>query len=71
MFSSIDRVTAEIRERSQQLQNLEQKYAFLGTEVLLSVDELNFDEAPQDQGRSYHRINDTGPQNVLEKIVKY
>ncbi|GFS54691.1 hypothetical protein TNCV_2749581 [Trichonephila clavipes] len=28
MFSSIDRVTAKIRERFQQLQNPEQKYAF-------------------------------------------
>ncbi|GFV70544.1 uncharacterized protein TNCV_4957931 [Trichonephila clavipes] len=28
MFSSTDRVTAEIRERFQQLQNLAQKYAF-------------------------------------------
>ncbi|GFV25738.1 uncharacterized protein TNCV_2444421 [Trichonephila clavipes] len=28
MFSSIDRVTAEIRERFQQLQNVAQKYAF-------------------------------------------
>ncbi|GFV51496.1 uncharacterized protein TNCV_2907991 [Trichonephila clavipes] len=28
MFSSINRVTAEIRERFQQLQNLGQKYAF-------------------------------------------
>ncbi|GFV55243.1 uncharacterized protein TNCV_2212621 [Trichonephila clavipes] len=29
MFSSIDRVTAETRERFQQLQSLAQKYAFL------------------------------------------
>ncbi|PRD26425.1 UNVERIFIED_CONTAM: hypothetical protein NCL1_38165 [Trichonephila clavipes] len=40
MFSSIGRVTAEIRERFQQLQNLEQKYAFLRPEVILSKDEL-------------------------------
>ncbi|GFS79873.1 uncharacterized protein TNCV_750481 [Trichonephila clavipes] len=46
MFSSIDRVTAEIRERFQQLQNLAQKYAFLRTEVILSMDELNLDQAP-------------------------
>ncbi|GFW69538.1 hypothetical protein TNCV_488841 [Trichonephila clavipes] len=48
MFSSIDRVTAEIRERFQQLQNLVQKYAFLRLEVILSMDELNLDQAPQD-----------------------
>ncbi|GFT92831.1 uncharacterized protein TNCV_740061 [Trichonephila clavipes] len=48
IFSSIDRVTAEIRERFQQLQNLAQKYAFLRFEVMLSVDELNLDQAPQD-----------------------
>ncbi|GFS82503.1 uncharacterized protein TNCV_2469621 [Trichonephila clavipes] len=40
MFSSIDRVTAAIRERFQQLQNLAQKYAFLRPEVILSMDEL-------------------------------
>ncbi|GFX68851.1 uncharacterized protein TNCV_3865501 [Trichonephila clavipes] len=32
MFSLIDRVTAEIRERFQQLQNLAQKYAVLSDE---------------------------------------
>ncbi|GFU04462.1 uncharacterized protein TNCV_1080251 [Trichonephila clavipes] len=48
MFSSIDRVTAEIRERFQQLQNLVQKYACLRSEVILSMDELNLDQAPQD-----------------------
>ncbi|PRD30777.1 UNVERIFIED_CONTAM: hypothetical protein NCL1_25376 [Trichonephila clavipes] len=48
MFSSIDRVTAEIRERFQQLQNLAQKYACLRPEVILSMDELNLDQAPQD-----------------------
>ncbi|GFU77199.1 uncharacterized protein TNCV_152451 [Trichonephila clavipes] len=47
MFSSIDRVTAEIRERFQQLQNLAQKYAFLKPEAILSMDELNLDQAPQ------------------------
>ncbi|GFW50326.1 uncharacterized protein TNCV_4697421 [Trichonephila clavipes] len=36
MFSSINRVTAEIRERFQLLQNLAQKYAFLRPEVMLS-----------------------------------
>ncbi|GFV93441.1 uncharacterized protein TNCV_1987561 [Trichonephila clavipes] len=48
MFSSIDRVTAEIRERFHQLPNLTQKYAFLRPEVILSMDELNLDQAPQD-----------------------
>ncbi|GFT84765.1 uncharacterized protein TNCV_2767631 [Trichonephila clavipes] len=48
MFSSIDRVTAEIRERFQQVQNLAQKYAFLRPEVILSMDELNLDLTPQD-----------------------
>ncbi|GFV67649.1 uncharacterized protein TNCV_4623291 [Trichonephila clavipes] len=48
MFSSIDRITAEIRERFQQLQNLEQKYIFLRPEVILSMDELNLDQPPQD-----------------------
>ncbi|GFV65170.1 uncharacterized protein TNCV_2701121 [Trichonephila clavipes] len=47
MLSSIDRITAEIRERFQQLQNLVQKYAFLRGEVILSMDELNLDQAPQ------------------------
>ncbi|GFU56201.1 uncharacterized protein TNCV_712601 [Trichonephila clavipes] len=37
MFSSIDRVTAEIRERFQQLQNLAQKYAFLRPEAIVSM----------------------------------
>ncbi|GFW52939.1 uncharacterized protein TNCV_2395181 [Trichonephila clavipes] len=40
MFSSIDRVTTEIRERFQQLQNLAQKYAFSRPGVILSMDEL-------------------------------
>ncbi|GFS79496.1 dimer_Tnp_hAT domain-containing protein [Trichonephila clavipes] len=48
MISSIDRVTVEIRERFQRLQNLAQKYAFLRHEVILSMDELNLDQAPQD-----------------------
>ncbi|GFX68519.1 hypothetical protein TNCV_2432261 [Trichonephila clavipes] len=48
MFSPIDRVTAEIRERFQQLQNLAQKYAFLRSEVILSMDKLNLDQALQD-----------------------
>ncbi|GFX32117.1 hypothetical protein TNCV_4099661 [Trichonephila clavipes] len=47
MFSSIDRVTAEIRERFQQLQNLEQKYTFLRPGVILSMDELNLNQAPR------------------------
>ncbi|GFX74019.1 uncharacterized protein TNCV_2955021 [Trichonephila clavipes] len=48
MFSSIDRVTPENRERSQQLQNLAQKYAFIKSEVILNLDELNLYQAPQD-----------------------
>ncbi|GFW12163.1 uncharacterized protein TNCV_4936071 [Trichonephila clavipes] len=47
-FSSIDKVTAEIRERFQPLQNLAQKYAILRPEVILSMEELNLDKAPQD-----------------------
>ncbi|GFS64266.1 uncharacterized protein TNCV_3945871 [Trichonephila clavipes] len=47
MFSTIDRVTAEIREKFQQLQNLAQKYTFLIPEVTLSMDELNLDQTPQ------------------------
>ncbi|GFU16402.1 HTH_Tnp_Tc3_2 domain-containing protein [Trichonephila clavipes] len=45
MFSSTDRVTDEIQERFQQLQNQAQKYAFLRPEVILSMDELNLDQA--------------------------
>ncbi|GFU01760.1 uncharacterized protein TNCV_1522751 [Trichonephila clavipes] len=45
MVSSIDRITAEIQERFKQLQNLGQKYAFLRLEVILSMDELNLDQA--------------------------
>ncbi|GFV66465.1 uncharacterized protein TNCV_379921 [Trichonephila clavipes] len=48
MFSSIDRLTAEIRERFQQLPNIAQKYAFLMPEVILSIDELNLEQAHQD-----------------------
>ncbi|GFV37340.1 hypothetical protein TNCV_1376531 [Trichonephila clavipes] len=58
MFSSIDRVTAEIRESFLQLQNLAQKYAFVRSEVMLSMDELNLDQAPQD-------INKEGFQHVF------
>ncbi|GFV77105.1 uncharacterized protein TNCV_691731 [Trichonephila clavipes] len=54
MFSSIDRVTAEIRERFQQLQNLAQKYAFL-SQVILSMDELK-DQAPQDKEFQLERV---------------
>ncbi|GFS97329.1 uncharacterized protein TNCV_1824881 [Trichonephila clavipes] len=43
-FSSIDRVTVDIRERFQQLQNLAQKYALLRPEVILNMDELNLDQ---------------------------
>ncbi|GFY14528.1 uncharacterized protein TNCV_1315821 [Trichonephila clavipes] len=48
MFSSKNRVTVEIRKRFQQLQNLAQKYVFLRPEVILSMDEFNLDQAPQD-----------------------
>ncbi|GFX02513.1 uncharacterized protein TNCV_727671 [Trichonephila clavipes] len=48
IFSHGNRVTAEIREKFQQLQNLAQKYAFLRPEVILSMYELNLDQAPQD-----------------------
>ncbi|GFV87331.1 canalicular multispecific organic anion transporter 2 [Trichonephila clavipes] len=47
-FSSIDRVTAEVEERFQKFRNLPQNYAFLWPEVILSMDKLNFDQAPQD-----------------------
>ncbi|GFU91572.1 uncharacterized protein TNCV_2543381 [Trichonephila clavipes] len=47
MFSSVDRVTVEMRARFQQLQNLSQKYAFLSPEVILSMDKLNLDQALQ------------------------
>ncbi|GFW15196.1 uncharacterized protein TNCV_173431 [Trichonephila clavipes] len=42
-----DIVIAEIRERFQQLQNLEQKYAFLRPEVISSMDKLNLEQVPQ------------------------
>ncbi|GFX46634.1 uncharacterized protein TNCV_4550731 [Trichonephila clavipes] len=45
MFSSLDRVTADIRERFLHLQNLAQKYVFLSLEVILSMNEPNFDQA--------------------------
>ncbi|GFW25681.1 uncharacterized protein TNCV_1309421 [Trichonephila clavipes] len=48
IFSSIDRVSAEIRERFQQLQSLAQKCTFSRPEVILSIYELNLDQAPQD-----------------------
>ncbi|GFX38869.1 uncharacterized protein TNCV_4753451 [Trichonephila clavipes] len=41
MFSSINRVTAEIGERFQQLQNIAQKCAFIRPEGILSMDELS------------------------------
>ncbi|GFT37140.1 uncharacterized protein TNCV_1126191 [Trichonephila clavipes] len=53
IFSSIDRVTAEILERFQQLQNVAQKYAFLRPEVILSMDKLNLDQAPQDINKEF------------------
>ncbi|GFY19625.1 hypothetical protein TNCV_4647971 [Trichonephila clavipes] len=56
MFSSIDRVTTEIRERYQHLQSLAQKYAFLEPEVILSMDELNLDQAPQDLNKEEFQL---------------
>ncbi|GFS56265.1 uncharacterized protein TNCV_2769371 [Trichonephila clavipes] len=47
LFSSIDRVTAEI-QRFQQMQNIVQKICFLRPEVIWSMDELNLDQAPRD-----------------------
>ncbi|GFW20804.1 uncharacterized protein TNCV_1050251 [Trichonephila clavipes] len=47
-FFSTDRVTAKTRERFEQLQNLAQKHAFLRHEVILSMDEFNLVQAPQD-----------------------
>ncbi|GFU95723.1 uncharacterized protein TNCV_4889121 [Trichonephila clavipes] len=48
MLSSVYTVTVEIRERFQQLQNPAQKYVVLRPEMMLSIDELNLDQAPQD-----------------------
>ncbi|GFV52949.1 uncharacterized protein TNCV_2876171 [Trichonephila clavipes] len=42
-----------IRERFQQLQNLARKYAFLRPEVILSKDELNLDQAPQNINKEF------------------
>ncbi|GFT47307.1 uncharacterized protein TNCV_3749011 [Trichonephila clavipes] len=58
MFSSIDRVTAEIRERFHQLQNLAQKYAFLRPEVILSMYELNLDQASQDINKEFQLVRE-------------
>ncbi|GFY32928.1 uncharacterized protein TNCV_2876771 [Trichonephila clavipes] len=76
MFSSINRVTTEIRERFQQLQNLAQKYAFLRPDVILSMDELNFDQAPQDINKkefqllsAYVAATDPGCKKELIRIV--
>ncbi|GFY03393.1 hypothetical protein TNCV_1173511 [Trichonephila clavipes] len=51
MFSAIDRETAENIEICQQLQNLDQKHAFLRSEVILSMDK---DQAPQDEFQLEH-----------------
>jgi hypothetical protein len=56
MFSTIDRVTAEIQQRFQQLQNLAQRYAFLRPAVILEVDELNLDQAAQDIDREGFKL---------------
>ncbi|GFX90393.1 uncharacterized protein TNCV_5067801 [Trichonephila clavipes] len=53
IYSSINRVNAEIREGFQQWQNLAQKYAFLRPEVILSMDELNLDQAPHDINKEF------------------
>ncbi|GFT37004.1 hypothetical protein NPIL_339091, partial [Nephila pilipes] len=47
-FSSLDRVTAEIREKFQQLLNLAEKYAFLKPAIMFGIDddECNH-QAPQ------------------------
>ncbi|GFW46069.1 probable RNA-directed DNA polymerase from transposon X-element [Trichonephila clavipes] len=50
------RVAAEIRERFQQLQNLGQKYAFLRPEVILSMNELNLDQALQDDNKEEFQL---------------
>ncbi|GFU27918.1 uncharacterized protein TNCV_450131 [Trichonephila clavipes] len=56
MLSSIDRVTAEIREIFQQMQNLAQKCAFLNPEVILSMNELNLDQAPRDTNKEEFQL---------------
>ncbi|GFT38054.1 uncharacterized protein TNCV_4102951 [Trichonephila clavipes] len=43
-----DRVTVEIRGRFQQLQKIPQNMLFLRSEVILSMVELNLDQAPED-----------------------
>lgn len=50
MFSSVDRLIAEIQKRFQQLQNLAEKYAFIRPAIILGVDDdkCNLDHAPQD-----------------------
>lgn len=48
MLASVDRVTAEIRDRFQQLQNLAQKYSFLMPAVMLGLEKLNLDQASRD-----------------------
>ncbi|GFV42410.1 uncharacterized protein TNCV_4311401 [Trichonephila clavipes] len=48
MYSTMDRVTAEIRGKFLQFPNLAQKCVFLKPEVILSMDELNLDQVPQD-----------------------
>ncbi|GBP69452.1 hypothetical protein EVAR_48809_1 [Eumeta japonica] len=51
MFTSLDRVTAEIRDRFQQLQNLAQNMPFNACRVVLGLEELNLDQALRDINR--------------------
>ncbi|GFX24600.1 uncharacterized protein TNCV_3343801 [Trichonephila clavipes] len=48
MFSSTDRVTAQIRKLFQQLQIPAKKYASLRPKGILSKDDINLDQPPQD-----------------------
>ncbi|GFW58759.1 uncharacterized protein TNCV_379421 [Trichonephila clavipes] len=57
IFSSIDRLTAKIRGRLQQLQNLAQKYVLM-SEVILSMDQLNLDQAPQDINKEFQLLSE-------------
>ncbi|GFV96326.1 uncharacterized protein TNCV_2869051 [Trichonephila clavipes] len=68
MFSSIDRITAESRERFQQLQNLAQKYAFLRSEVISSMDELNLDQTPQDINKEEFQLEHSHAEIVVVEI---
>lgn len=56
IFSSIDRVIAEIRKKFQQWKNLAQKYNFLISVVILGVDQLNLDHVSQDINRKEFQL---------------